>query len=366
MWSQWYLIKEKNTGGVAIKRYTKKPDGKTSWQRFPAAEYKSLSHQKIEELVRRLNITETVKRKQAEERYNFDHAFVSTKVKERYEEYLMANANDAKHIATMMSNLDSYVLEYFVLEQKLPDPKFWKQVEDKWGLWLIDTKKLAYNTTLQVIHNANRFLAFLHEKVYPTEIPVIKLKPLSKNKLKLHKAKTTNATYKYIKPEAFEDILKHAEEEDPTIIPNLQLCYKFGVRATESLGFTSECIFEDMLEVKQQGASCKNGKMKLRPVKDIDKREVPYWFATPDEAYDWIAAVKPMGPRTLKVRLNEVLAKFGHTSHDLRRSFATTALRKYHWKDVKNAMGHEEIETTLKYDLAEQESERKPFVPKKK
>ena len=73
-----------------------------------------------------------------------------------------------------------------------------------------------------------------------------------------------------------------------------------------------------------------------------------------------------MHPDTLIQKINELLRAFGHSSHDFRRSFVTRSLSKYHWKEVKNAMGHEDIETTLGYDLTIEVDQNKRWQPTKK
>lgn len=361
MWSQWYLIED--AGKKVIRRYQRK-NGKTQWQRLPAQQYRDLNQGELESLLRRLNVTKELERREAEERYNFDHAYVNQRSLQMFDDLLYSSANNKKHINRMAVYLRLYVLDFFITKCKVPDPKFWKKHENEWGLWL--EKKLAYNTIKQVIFNANRFLALLHEKCYPNEVPLIKLKPLSRNKLKLLKATTSKSTYKFIDEQTFKTIVKNAElsgHDDAASV--MKLCYYFGLRISEALGLQHDDVYEKSLKVYRQASNYVDGRVITKELKDIDGREVPYWYSTPDEAYELIGKLPKSHPNTAMKKVNLLIKRFGNVSHDFRRSFATRALQQHHWKLVKDAMGHEDIETTMGYDIAEKSSSNKKWKPSK-
>lgn len=362
MWSQWYLLQDRtNANGYVVKRYCKL-NGKTKWQNLPVKQYKSLSNDEIEALLRRLNAShESIKLKN-EERYDFNHAFLNKKVMERFEEHLDGSINDEGHKRQMLSYLRRYTFEFFVIKNKLPDPKTWQRVQDKWGTWLIE-QKLSYNTIKQVIFNTNRFLRFLREVVYFDEMPLIKLAPLSRNRLKAHKLKTYSDRYKFINEDKFAEIVNHFSFKEPELLPVVMLCYQMGLRISETLGCQVSDIYEDSLDLKRQAYAFNNGKILTKSLKGLEDRKVPYWFATANDVYSWISVLPKMSPGNLIKRINAELKTFGLESHDFRRSFVTRALRVQHWRDVMRACGHKEMETTLRYDQPLAQTERKLYKP---
>jgi integrase len=263
-----------------------------------------------------------------------------------------------------MNYLRKYTFEYFVLTKKQPDPKHWPRLQNDWGVWLIDDQKLGHSSILQIIFNANRFLRFLREVAYPGEVENIKLTPISRNKLKLLKANSVDDRYKFITAEKYEKIEKAFKADHKHLLPVLRLCYHFGLRISETLGLRQDDVYEDTLSIQRQGKSFSAGKVSTKQLKSLEKREVPYWFASPDDAYEWISSMPMLNPTTLNRKMNAALKSFKHESHDLRRSFITRALRQQHWRDVMRAAGHKDIETTLRYDQPLTKTEKKLFKPK--
>ncbi len=73
-----------------------------------------------------------------------------------------------------------------------------------------------------------------------------------------------------------------------------------------------------------------------------------------------------MHPDTLSDKFEKASKEAGLSFqfHDLRRTFITNALRKYHFLDVRLAAGHSDLETTQKYIQDDRQIQRKKFKPK--
>jgi integrase len=347
-WSRWYLVAD--SGQPKIRRY-KVINGKTVWERYPVKNYRDLATQELEALLRRLNTSWEVERKSAEERYNFDHAFVNIMSIEKYRKHLAMNITDKSTIETALQFLNDYVFKFFIIEHELPDPSTWHRKEDEWGEWLQE-QDLSPATIKKIVGGANRFNKFLLEKLYVNmEVPR-KLSPIGSQKLaklEIFRSKKMKVKTKYITSDIYKAVLKAAEQLYPEVIPNIKLCKAFGLRISETLGFDRSKLLSAALVVDEQGDEFVNGQV-IRGAVKTDARRVPYWNLTAKESWSLIKAIQPMGPHTLVKRVNEILEPFGHTSHDFRRTFITEALRLHHWKDVMRAAGHKDVRTTMLYD----------------
>jgi hypothetical protein len=366
--SRWYLLADgkydNGTPILKIKRY-RMINGKKKWERYPAKEYKGMSRDELDALLRRLNASYIVEKKQAEERYDFDHAYINKHSLERFERFLDKQANDKNHKSTILQQLNDYVFEFFVLQSKIPDPSKWHSKDDEWGDFLL-TLELAPSTIKRIVGTANRFNKFLTDLVYPEMPTPRKLDPIGKaklDKLERNRARVQGIKTRYIKDAVWEKILKHAanaEEGDPEIIPAMKLCRAFGFRISETLGLSKDKFLENEVLVDEQGDRVVDGEVTRRDVK-TNARRVPYWNLTAQEAWDLVKQMPVCHPDTLTKRVNAVLSKFGHTSHDFRRTFITNSFRTApHWKDVQRAAGHTDPRVTFGYDQDSRElSEKK-------
>ncbi len=353
-WSKWYLIQEKNRAGVnqnRIKRY-RKLDGKTKWERYPAKNYRGMNETELKGLLRRLNATFETDKKLAEERYNFHHAYININSLATFEKYLTRQTTVKRSAEYPIFILQKYALEFFVVKNDLADPSRWHLKEDDWGEWLLD-HDLSVAIMKRIVSTTNRFLKFLTHKVYPEMPTPRKLEPIGR-------AKFNEVTYqwkkqgkgeesKYIPADIYKKILEAVEKDEPTLIANVKLCYAFGLRISETLGFSKMKLLKDSLLVDEQGGGVKDGKIVTRKVK-TNARRVPYLNMTDKEAWSLIKQIAPLHPNTLNKKLNKILSKFKHSSHDFRRTFITNAHRNHHWKDVQRASGHTTHAMTMKYD----------------
>ncbi len=349
-WSKWYVVTE--GGQKRIKRW-RSVDGKTKWQRYPAKAYLKLEEQEFEALLRRINASHEIDRKTAEERYNFDHTYVNQISLQKFEKKVSGGIRGKLDIGTVMQCLKDYVLAFFILKEGLPDPSRWHLKEGEWGSWLME-QDLSPRSLRRVVATANRFTTFLVQYVYPDMETPRKLDPLGENDLrKLEKtwALKFEKKTKYIDDKTWTEILKHTEAEDPDVVPNMRLAYSFGLRISETLGFTKDKFKKGYVDVDEQG-----DRIDTRVEVKTDPRKVPYWFMSSQEAWDLVKQVQPMHHNTLIKRVNACLAGFKHTSHDFRRTFITRAFRLgKHWKDVMLAAGHKDIRTTMLYNQDDRE-----------
>lgn len=353
-WSKWYLVREKNRKGIernCIKRY-RKLNGKITWNRYPAKHYKDMNETELGALLRRLNASFVTEKKLAEERYNFQHAFINITSLSAFEKHLKKQTTTKGSASYPVTILQKYVFEFFIIKNDLADPSKWHLKEDDWGEWLLD-QDLSVALLKRIVSTTNRFLRFLTQKVYPEMPTPRKLEPIGRAKFSeinyLKKKKGDGDESKYVPDATYKKILKAVEEEDASLLPNIKLCYAFGLRINESLGFSRLKLLKESLLVDEQGAGVKDGKILTRKVK-TNVRKVPYWNMDAKEAWELIQKIVPLHPSTLNKRVNKILGKFGHSSHDFRRTFITDAHRKHHWKDVQRAAGHTTHQMTMKYD----------------
>lgn len=355
-WSKYYKVKDSaNRSGVVIRRY-KKVDGKVVWDRFPAKDYAHLSQDEIDKLLNRLNASFVSQENIAKERYKFDHAYLNPLVMEAYEKELNS-CMERPQVVTNLTWLNCYGFEFFVLKLKISDPSLWYKKSADWGEWLQGKFKdekgrpytLSISTIIQVVQSVNKFLTFLSDKQFYEEMGAIRLlKPLGRAKIKTLKANTIQATDKpYLSMEIFNKICK--ENPDNRVLPNLKLQRKYGLRIAETLGSKKDKFRKGYLIVDEQGAGVKLGKIVTKPVKTRELRKVPHWFADPKEMRDQIDLIIPMHPSTLKEEMNDLLAKYGFTSHDNRAAWITDALDEHKPSEVQLAAGHKDIRTTMGY-----------------
>jgi hypothetical protein len=356
-WSKWYLLPDgKDTGGRTIrriKRYRRvREQGsiRTLWERYPIKHYRGMSTTEVESLLRRLNATKEAQRKLAAERYNFDHAYVNQISVAKFEKHLGKRIKVDGYKKNVIQMLNTYVFKFFIIDKKLPDPSLWHQKEDEWGDFLL-ASGLGGKTIRMVIATANRFNNFLVRSVYPEMATPRRLEPIGKVLLD----ELGEEPGKFITPEIYEKILEDAEKKAPDVLPNIKLCYAFGFRIGETLGLTKDKFLKSHILVDEQGNRviiAKDGtKTVSRRKAKTFERKVPYWNMTAREAWALVQQLKPMHPKTLINRVNDLLRPFGHKSHDFRRTFITNAFRKVHWKDIMRAAGHRDVRTTMKYDL---------------
>ncbi len=358
-WHKWALTTHRK--GVKIIRRYRYVNERRVWETYPKHKYADFSPQEVEALVRRLNASREQAELEAKKRFEYDHAFINTKILDQFERMLRTRANKEERIKTQLSMLHNYVCRYFVHTIKITDPDKWKKYESGFGEFLLQ-QKIGKDTIKRIIQTANRFLKFLHN-AYPEEVRMISLDPVSLQVLKNITSKNTGRA-KYINETDFDRI---CAQIDARILPMVKLAYTFGLRRAETLGLSLDCVFEDGLAVERQ-------LVKVEPAPQYDQlkgkenRFVPYWNCTANDAYEWISEMGLLHPDTITHLFDAAMVelKFEYQFHDLRRTFISNSLRTVHYLDVRLAAGHKDLKTTQGYIQDDRQLQRKKFKPKLK
>ena len=183
--------------------------------------------------------------------------------------------------------------------------------------------------------------------------------------MRLYSAENEQKIGKYITVEEWARI---EHEISFKIKPFVHLGYYYGLRRAESLAASIDWVFEKNLIISRQLVEIAEGKSFYSPLKNRKTRQTPHWQVEAEFAYDIINGIKlRMHPDTLDDLFRQEMKKLGFDFHfhDLRRTFITDMLKKHMPTVVKNAVGHSDIKTTMRY-YQEIEQIDKPFQPKRK
>lgn len=380
-WGDYFLAKEKTK--YVIRRYVVIVDGdkkKKSSVRYPFAKWKHLkSKEELENLVVRLNGRENRKKIQAIKQ---KLAFLPTNVLEEFRELLENEIPTGKDARYHYKNLHRYFLKFFVELCGLVDPNEWKSKQALWGLALlrrlpseqkqfnIFEEEMSYKTIKGLIHLANRFMVFIHEK-NSQEIPLYKFNPISNAMLKDYLARQemkSESVGQFISDADWKKIDKSLPADIGCFV---RLGYYYGLRRGETLGLQESDVRRGHLSIERQISKTDGkGNSEFKPLKDRDFRKAPHWFITTEEAYDLVeeSLGKRIHPDTLGTKFAEFMRemKMDYELHDLRRTFITRALDEHKPKEVMWASGHANIETLLRYLRDDRQSDDTVFKPKKR
>ncbi len=343
--SYWYLSKE------GSKHVIRKRRGK-SQIRYPAKNYpKDRSKESLQAFVIRLNGRDLHAIKVIKTKL----AFMPVELQEEFRELLLANIPNQTNARYQYNILQEHLLDFFVTKMNLLDPTLWKTNELKWGQYLLNGKRSA-SLVRAIVQVSNQFMSFLHKKL-PKEVQSIRFEPYSRARFKQYSAKLKmkEKREKFISDEDWELI----ESKLPIdIAPMIKLAYYYGLRRSECVAFKVEDVREGYLAVERQAGN--------QPLKNRDKRQTPHWFCTPEKVYGLIQKSVEIHPATLGHKWSEFMETLGldYQLHDLRRTFITKALKKAPHIDVMHAVGHANIETTMRYLQDDRKLNDSVFVPK--
>ncbi len=377
----FFLAKEGET--LVIRRMVTLPDGTRVAPRYPIKAYKHLtSKEELEQFVNRLNYRDEAAEK-SKKAIEIKLSFIPQKYLEDFREHLKASIPNEKDFKYLYGTLHSTFLDFFVNKMQLHDPLLWHENQTKWGLALLnklehDEKHLNILTPEQIysaksikhfVQVANRFMEFIHHK-NPREIPFVKFQPISKARLlefeaqrKLNDDKTHLGLY--ISEKDWKLVTKRAPIE---ILPFLQLMYGLGLRREECLGLLIEDVRKGHVRLQRSIKTISlDGTVTYKPLKNRLKRNIPYWFCSADDVYHWIgyAQNNKMHPDTLSTKWDELMSILGlsYKPHDPRRTFVTRALDLYPPNQVRQAVGHASLSTTMRYVRDKQETLDDLFLP---
>jgi integrase len=360
-WSKWYLI-----NGKVIRRY--QIDNPKKWQRYPKKDYSSLRPEDLPAFVERLNGPREAARLRAEEAYKIKHTFITQQVLERFHSVVSSQSSNSER-ANAIYNRATEGLGFFINDLKLNDPVDWKGRQEEWGAALIK-QGIARSTIKFKIECLNRLLSWLHEN-NPRLFPLIKLNPISGAVLRHHEAtrKLNSATKvgQFVPESTWQKIEQQCR---PDVLCFLKLMYYLGLRRAEALGLCLEDVRTKNVAIQRQLVSVPAGRPNYGPPKSRRNRKVPYWFTTPEETYKTVEHClrEIKHPDTLSdqftIEMDRLKIKI--EMHDLRRTFITRALREGRTAvEVKEAVGHSSISTTMRYLVDIEDTDDAPFIPKR-
>lgn len=330
--SRWYVTKE---GSVYRIRGL-------SGRRYPIKLYpKDQSRASLLEFCIRLNGRDIHAKKVIQTRL----AFLNVALQEEFRELLLAQIPNQGNARSLYYTLQTYCLEWYI-KQNIIDPVQFKEHEVKWGQWLLSLK-VSPSTLRSAVQVSNRLLAFLHRKM-PKEVPAIKLEPFSRAVFK-HYSATWKMADIWRKSISEQQITKLPDNIRPAVL----LAYYYGLRRSEIGGLRLEDVRKGHLSIERQYGN--------KPLKSRDKRQTPHWFCTPNTVYTLISQLTHMHPSTL----SHAVKKYGLEMHDCRRSFITRALESHSPKQVMLAVGHANIETTMRYLQDDRALDSAQYVPNK-
>lgn len=348
----WFPVQEGSNW--RIKRMVTLTNGKRQPQRLDRKTYLHIpnSRDAIQSHCDRLNYGTNISKQREKE---IKSAFIPETILIGFRDELRASIENPQYADYLFEKaLKKYCLDYFINQLKLPDPRQWAKRQIAWGQALRSTKifdeKPSARTITLVVQTANRFLSYLHRQM-PEIYPALKLNPVSKQVLKLHKAEQSDAKLgKFINEMDWTKIQKRLPSD---IEPFICLMYHYGLRRSESLGFqTTDSVRQSHLFISHQLKEMGTTPI-YKPLKSRDARKTPHWFCKPADAYRWISKGldQKMHPDTLSEKWDDVMIDLGmdYGLHDFRRTFITRALREQNARDVQLAVGHSDLRTTMKY-----------------
>lgn len=365
--SKWYLANAGN--GYRVIRRDTYPDGKLKREVYPREKWAKVDpsdSDAVASLLRRLNATYERKKAEAEARYDLDHTYINKPLIEEFQRQRAFHTTVDDHLRDSLTNLRR-AIDYFVIKKKLASPADWERKQFDFGEHLLKAE-LSLHTIQKTQVVTNQYLEFLHKK-FPHEVPRLELMLITPAKRKLLRADAEeNERGQLILDSHYRLLLRYGGD----IKPHIELAWCFGGRRSEILGLQVENVFVDNLEITRQIESCPvKGEPIFKPTKGRMKREVPYWFTTPEIAYDLISRIKLMSKHTLSDRFAMVVAEINrheglqlsYTFHDLRHTFITRAVRLHGLVDVSRAAGHKDVRTTQEYMEDDRQLSKQRFVP---
>lgn len=364
------------------------PDGKPGTnERYPVERYSHIQEpEELKAFVRRLN-AEVFREQEALENILDRTAFLNNGMLEKYRAYLENHIPSELAIEYHMNMLKTHVINVLVGELHIVNPKEWVTREDDYYNWLLGPKAPgAVETKKKILQCLNRFYKWLH-KQRPNEIPLAIFEGPGFERMRKVERMRAHQGEKIIRKAIAEKDWEKIEKSLPDDIgPWIRLCYRYGLRRSESLGLAYEgtnCVFTKHLTLKKQLKKWnpKTQRKEFAPLKtagrqpvsgkEIEYRKIPHWFdVDPNDTCDLIeeGLKNLMTPTTLTKKWASLMDSLGfdYHIHDLRHTWITRARAKYPSREVQLAAGHASIETTERYSHDHRESDEQLVRPSKK
>lgn len=370
---KWGLYRDK--GNWVIRRGS---------ERYPVQKYKRIrgNEEFLRALVLQLNAP-----LRAKEELAFKHSLVNEELLEEYEQWLGLQVPNEFNARSEFKLLKKHFLNFFIGKLGLNTPAEWHQVHDtKWAKYLTSDDEEEIEVTPKgsskpvkkrhrivppspkskrsIIQAANRFVSWVHKK-RPEFMPDLKFDPLGKAYFKKSRA-DWNQDERHRKRffVSDSDWLVISKDLPANIKARVMLAYHYGLRRREALGLQQGDVKNKYLLVERQLMRLNpvEGKPKYAVLKGRECRKTPHWFCSEKGAmaYSWIKEaenLKEITPTEFSTVWAEYIGSLkdakkieqNYDLHDLRHTFITKAVRKYNVVDVMHAVGHKNIETTMRY-----------------
>lgn len=355
-WSTWQITKVGER--FYLRRHRLPVASAKEWSSYKG-NYNPASREAVEAVRRRLNATYEQKKREAESRYDFDHSYMSVAMVEDFIKQRSHHIVDKSHLKNIRSVLQKHIFEFFILQKQMPDPSSWSKVQYELGEKMVK-KGYSLSSIQRVQIVANQYLEFLHKR-FPDQVLKYEIELLAPAKRKMIEAKEElddDTRGQLVSEEHYRLLLRYGRELQSHIV----LAWKFGLRRAEVLGLQVSDVRKTHIAVRQQLSAHNDRETKYEPLKGRYTRKTPYWFSSPQEAYDLINGLKLMHPDTLTHKFDDLIRlvnekeklSLTYTFHDFRHSFITLALRNrrafgIEISDVSDAVGHKDERTTQQY-----------------
>lgn len=349
--SKWALVVE---GGVEWIR--RRAGGK--YERLPINTYRRLrgNPTELRGLVSRLNY-QLEKQERAKVLVDFKHAFISPELLESYREFLIAQIPTKESAKHEYNFVLKHFLMYFIQTKGLADPLEWHAIhKTKWKDYICSLG-LAPASLRRLIQGANRFCLWLHEQ-RPAEVKPLVFTPITKAGFKHLRSKHELENGESIRRLVTDEEFAALKFSDEVVEALANLCSLYGLRRAEALGLKPEDVREDYLALERQMPLIEQ----YAPLKGRDKRKVPHWRCTASQAYAWVLKIRAMNPDTFGDEF-ALVTQGSFTLHDLRHTYITKMARAHNVRDVMMAVGHKNIETTMRYLKDDRALDSRPYRP---
>lgn len=403
---KWFVAKNKNNPvrPFRIRRTIKKDGNLKKTQSLHISLYKEVFdtyndiiviNDELKKICEKYNALQFGKSYLAKKKYSEIYKlspWVTQSIRNKFENHLRGVIPTEKNSSYLFRKCEEQFLKYFIDIKKVRNPLEWHKYQVDWGkalrnepsseterIWDNPDFKPSKKTLKRIIQISNRFLKFL--SVHETGMTDLRtLNPITKAQMK-HYLATHKASVKkfrhFVSAEDFNTIIHKLETSlNYGISAYVKLAYYFGLRRSESIAINNEHLRKGYLSVEVQATGYNDDGLHVMATKAREKRKTPYWFISPDIAYEVVSMIGTftmphLHPDTLTSRFSKVISVLHeqgeidklYTFHDLRRTFITRALDNNSIKEVMMAVGHQNIETTMKYIVDDRKLDSDLFVP---
>lgn len=353
----YYLCKESNQWCI---RYWE--NGKN--RRLPISKYKGIrqDESELQRFITRLNHRISTKKV-----VEFKHAFINQNLLDEYLAHLCQQIPNQENAKTEHYYLVNYCINFYMGRKNVINPLDWPSYQDVWGAYLQSPEcPKSAKTKRAIVQALNRFCLWLQHK-RPLEITrQLVFNPISKARYKMIEATRElngdKIPAKDISADHWHDIQGGIHSD---LWPISMIAYLYGLRRSEILGLKIDDVKTDCLSIERQVLTV--DPITYGPLKGRKQRFVPHWFCNADACYAMVRRLILMHPDTLTNKWSDLMKSLNYSYHfhDIRHTWTTNC-----WsipgllpKQIQDAAGHENIETTMKYTHSDKTLGKTIFKP---